>query len=174
MWKVAVMCAWSVVSLQAWAGGVELQTEKENVVSGRLLGQWSVSETLTSRLRKGADSQRFSLTFTEDRQVAAKIPDADAERFRQNKWQVYLAGQMTFLAGERVTKGPFVLSQVYGNPHVIFWLEKDGNEFGNGESFNLMLVPAEERAKDLLFVGGDHASEPFMALERVPDSPEGK
>jgi len=41
------------------------------------------------------------------------------------------------------------------------------NVFGNGESFNVMMVVAEETKNDLLFIGGDFNNQPFRAYRRV-------
>ena len=77
--------------------------------------------------------------------------------------KVYLAGHLE-LNGK---KCPFVVTHVRGNPHVMFWLERDGDPFGNGESFNVMLAVAENKQDDLLFVGGDFNNQPFSAFERA-------
>lgn len=42
----------------------------------------------------------------------------------------------------------------------------NGDPFGNGESFNVMLAVAKDKQDDLLFVGGDFNNQPFSAFER--------
>ena len=38
---------------------------------------------------------------------------------------------------------------------------------GDGESFNVMLAVAKDKAKDLSFVGGDFNNQPFAAFARA-------
>lgn len=82
--------------------------------------------------------------------------------------QIYLAGFVN-LDGKDC---PFVLTHTRGNPHVVFWLEREGDPFGNGESFNVMLAVAQKKQNDLLFVGGDFNNQAFSAFERIKTEPE--
>ena len=72
----------------------------------------------------------------------------------------------------RGTVHPFLLIAVHGNPHVLYFRERDGDPMGDGESFNLVLAPAREPASDLLFIGGDFNNQPFAAYDRQADAPE--
>ena len=63
-------------------------------------------------------------------------------------------------------ENPFIVTTHHGNPHILFWLEQDGNPFGNGESFNVMLTVAKDKKNDLLFIGGDFNNQPFLAFQR--------
>ncbi|PQO36917.1 hypothetical protein C5Y96_07075 [Blastopirellula marina] len=145
------------------ADEVKIEPGKENVVASRIEGDWQVHAPLTERLTGGQGLLLKRLSFKSDPAVATKIPGKYAEYFQQQNMKVYLAGRVD-LDGK---KCPFVVTNIHGNPHVIFWLERDGDPFGNGESFNVMLTVAEDRQNDLLFVGGDFNNQPFSAFERV-------
>ena len=82
--------------------------------------------------------------------------------------KIYLAGNVIF-GGKTL---PFIVTNVHGNSHVFFWLARDGDQFGNGESFNVMLAVAEDKQNDLLFVGGDFNNQPFSAFERAETKPK--
>lgn len=147
----------------AAAEELKVEPDKENVVASRIEGDWQVHAPLTERLTGGQGLLLKKLSFKSDPAVATKIPGKYAEHFQQQNIKIYLAGHVE-LDGK---KCPFVVTNIHGNPHVIFWLERDGDPFGNGESFNVMLTVAEDQQNDLLFVGGDFNNQPFTALERV-------
>jgi hypothetical protein len=146
-------------SLAALAG-VEVKAEKENVVASRLIGEWKTHTSLSGRL-VGSSVREKTITFAEDKSVAAKVPEAYSEYLKGK--QVYLAGIMT-----RAQKTyPFILTEYNGNPYIFYFREKNGDPMGGAESFNLVIAPAKDRAQDLLFIGGDFNNQPFSAFERV-------
>jgi hypothetical protein len=65
---------------------------------------------------------------------------------------------------------PFILTQLFGSPHIVYFRERDGDPMGDSESFNVMLAPAENKTNDLLFIGGDFNNQPFKAYERKQKS----
>ena len=142
------------------ADELKVEPDKENVVASRLEGIWQTHESLSQRLTGKAKTRSAKLSFKSDPSVAAKVPDKYAKFFREQNMKVYLAGTVE-LDGK---KCPFVVTHIRGNPHVMFWLERDGDPFGNGESFNVMLAVAEDKQNDLLFVGGDFNNQPFSRL----------
>ena len=158
--------------LGGWRAEAELrvQPNKENVVASRLAGAWRRHPALTQRLRGLADPPRGEtpgapLTFRSEPAVAARVPE---------RYHKFLAGKPIFMAGTLTLRGkdhPFLLIELHGNPHVVYFRERDGNPMGDAESFNLMLSPAKDRAKDLLFIGGDFNNQPFDAYERRPAEP---
>ena len=147
----------------ATAADLSVEPDKENVVSSRLEGNWQTHASLTQRLTGSAKPRHGKLSFKSDPSVAGKIPEKYVKIFIERKMKVYLAGYVNFGSKDH----PFVLTNHAGNPHVLFWLERDGDPFGNGESFNVMLTVAKDKQNDLLFVGGDFNNEPFKAFERA-------
>jgi hypothetical protein len=158
----------------AWAEGAKVEPDKENVVASRLEGTWRPHAALTERLTgqhvvAGGESPYGELAFKNDPSLAEQLPEKYVKALAERNARIYMAGTMLFRGKEL----PFYLINVSGNPHVLFFLEQDGDRFGNGESFNVALAPAEERRNDLLFVGGDFNNEPFKAFERVRDTGDG-
>ena len=156
---IAIVVAVGACSLTALAG-VEVKPEKENVVASRLIGKWKTHADFSSRLN-GHAVREEAITFTQDASVATKVPDAYAEHLKSK--QVYLAGKMT----RNGKTYPFILTEYNGNPHLIYFRERNGDPMGDGESFNLVLAPAKDKGNDLLFIGGDFNNQPFSAFERV-------
>ena len=152
---VATLCC----ALMAFAG-LEVKTEKENVVGSRLIGKWKTHASLSERLQGNAGREE-TVVFVEDKTVAAKVPDRYTEALKQKP--VYLAGIMT----RNGKAHPFILTEYNGNPYVFYFREKNGDPMGDGESFNLVIAPAKDKGKDLLFIGGDFNNQPFCAFERV-------
>ena len=151
------------------AAELTVETDKENVVASRLEGGWHLHNDLTKRLTGDAEPQpgelpfRGQMRFDSDQSVAGKVPGKYARVLTERKMKIYMAGYITS-AGKAY---PFVLTNIHGNPHVLFWLERDGDPFGNVESFNIMLTVAKDKQNDLLFVGGDFNNQPFSAFERA-------
>ena len=156
------------------AAELTVEPDKENVVASRLEGGWQLHKDMTKRLTGDVERQpgelpfKGKLAFESDPSIAGKIPDKYARVFAERKMKIYLAGYIKFAGNAH----PFVLMNIHGNPHVLFWLERDGDPFGNGESFNVMLAVAEDKQNDLLFVGGDFNNQPFSAFERAKPEPE--
>jgi hypothetical protein len=168
---VAVLGMWLTVGLPvAWAE-VMVQSDKDNVVGSRLAGTWEADAELTKRL---AGNAAAAITFASDESIAAKVP-AKFETFLSGK-SVYLAGTMTFKESPAgpgaVLTANFLLIEHKGNPHLVYFLPKDGDPFGNAESMNVMLAVAKDTSNDLLFLGGDFNNQPFAAYKRV--KPEAK
>ena len=161
VWCVAV----ALTVTTAVVAAVQVTADKENVVASRLEGKWVVGRELnldlTGRPDAIGESVANRVEFTSDKSVAAAIPDK-YDSFLGKK-TIYLAGMMT-LRGRR---HPFVLVSHRGNPHVVYFRERDGHPMGDAESFNVMLAPADDRKNDLLFIGGDFNNQPFAAFERV-------
>ncbi|MFW6162556.1 MAG: hypothetical protein ACODAJ_07275 [Planctomycetota bacterium] len=150
------------------AAELRVQPNKENVVASRLEGTWRPHAQLTRRLTGQApprhrESPSGVIRFQADPSVPGTIPQ---------KYHHHLADTPIFLAGHMTAhrkKHPFILIALNGNPHVVYFRERDGDPMGDAESFNLILAPAKDQSKDLLFVGGDFINSPFVAYERQPE-----
>jgi hypothetical protein len=81
--------------------------------------------------------------------VLAKIPAAIAGKLKS--LPILLAGTLRMGDSEHV----FLLTVRSGNPTVVWFRERGGDPCGDAESWNVMLVRAEAKPADLLFVGGD-------------------
>jgi hypothetical protein len=148
----------AVVCVNTGQAQLKVQPEKENVVASKLDGSWEPEGELTRRL---SGTTLGKLSFKSDAAIAAKIP-AMYEKFLQEK-QIYMAGVLTL----RDKEHPFVLIEHKGNPHVVYFCERDGDPFGDAESFNMMLAVAKDKQNDLLFIGGDFNNQPFAAYGRA-------
>ena len=154
-----------VVSSAMVAGSFKVKANKENVVAGRLEGRWHPHIPLTKRLlgeryQPGPTTSSSYISFSAEPSVVQKIP-AKHEKFLKDK-TIYMAGIMTRWGKDY----PFILIELVGNPHIVYFREREGDPMGDTESFNVMLAPAKDRANDLLFIGGDFNNQPFAAYER--------
>lgn len=136
----------------------DVKADKDNVVASKLEGTWEPDVEVTARL--GATS-KGPLSFRSDVNVTATIP-AKYDAFLKGK-QIYMAGVMTLKQKDI----PFLLIEHKGNPHVVYFRERDGDPLGDAESFNVSAVVAKDTKDDLLFVGGDFNNQPFSAYRRV-------
>lgn len=155
---IAVLCAVSLIASSVSAA-FQVEADKENVVSSRLAGTWQPHGELTSQLSGHA---RGTISFESDPNVAGSIP-AKYEKFFQGK-RIFMAGRMIRSDG----KYPFVLIEHRGNPHVVYFRERDADPLGDAESFNLVIAVAKDSMNDLLFIGGDFNNQPFGAYKRGP------
>jgi hypothetical protein len=155
----------------AWAA-LRVEPDKENVVASRLEGKWKLNAELTARLFdfKTAESMATnSYEFRPDPIVGAKVPEKYNE-FLKDK-QVYMAGTFKSRRSDGQEQ-PFILVTHKGNPHLVYFRPKGDDPMGDAESFNLVIVPAKDKANDLLFVGGDFNNQPFAAYDRVRETRE--
>lgn len=149
----------AAVPLLAQAGnGLELRPDPQNVAASALLGSWKPDAALQQRLGNKTGVDR--LEFRDDAGILARVPAAIAAKLRQHR--VYLAGVMVLRGKEQ----PFLLTEIAGNPTVVWFRERDGDPLGDAESFTVVLVRAEAKPADLLFVGGDSNNQSFAAYRR--------
>jgi len=159
-WQFAFCLGVSVAAVAA--GALELTKDNDNVTADRLAGTWVVDEETNERIHPDSetDDGMPPIEFVPDDAVAMAIPDRYGDFFQDKP--VYLAGLMR-LGGSTF---PFVLTTYHGNPHIIYFLERDRDPFGEALSFNVMLVSAEDSKADMLFLGGMSADQPFTAFVR--------
>ena len=153
-----VLTASSIVSAE-----LKVTSDKDNVVSTRLEGRWRVNAAINTRL---GQNRGVILEFKADSKVVETIPQ---------KYEKFLADKTIYMAGTMKDNNiihPFILIELKGNPHVVYFRERDGAPLGDAESFNVMLAAAKDQPNDLLFVGGDFNNQPFTAYERFMDDKE--
>ncbi len=88
------------------------------------------------------------------------MPKRFADKLRDRR--IALAGTMVLRGAEHA----FLLTELAGNPCIVWFRERDGDPMGDVESFNVILARAKAREADLLFVGGDSNNQPFAAYAR--------
>lgn len=137
---------------------------KENVVATQLIGEWEFDADINEMLglEPNATALNATVRFEEDPRVLDNIPEKHTKGFLKDK-TVYLSGRMK----NSQEDWPFILIEHNGNPHVIIFLPSQGDPYGNGESFNLMMVRGADKSRDRLFIGGDFNNQPFAAFKRV-------
>lgn len=146
-------------------GGFKVTPDKENVVSSRLCGAWVPDPDLHQRLKGGAPGKNAKpIEIRSAPEIVEKIPDKYGEFL--NGHTLYMAGY--FKWGE--AESPFVLTDLHGNPHMIWFRERDGDPYGDAESCNVMLAWAKEPKNDILFMGGDFNNEPFRPYRRAEEA----
>jgi len=155
----------SILSLSTALGQVfQVTPNKENVVASKLVGTWildtKVTLTLTGKDKASVENALTKVKFIEDNKITTKIPKK-YEKFIKDK-TIYMAG--SFLLND--VSYPFILIELNGNPHVVFFRERDGDPYGDAESFNVMLAVAKDTKNDLLFIGGDFNNQPFSGYKR--------
>lgn len=137
---------------------LEVKPDKQNIIANKIEGLWKFDRGLNSFLISGKQQIKV-IRFERDYSKLEKIPENFARKLEN--LQIYDAGLMTI--NKEITF-PYLLTILHGNPHIIFF-EISDDKF-DSESFNVMFAQAEKTKNDLLFIGGDFASEPFMAFRR--------
>lgn len=161
-----LLAAGAAVVLGAASAGVKVVADPENVVASRLEGTWWTDKDLWTRLFGGPVSiPGWSYRFETDESVAARLPDKYADFFKDKP--IYLAGRIS--GGHLSAACPFVLTVLHGNPHIVYFREREGDPLGDAESFNVMLARGDKPENDILFIGGDFNNQPFTAYRRVTE-----
>ena len=129
--------------------------DKENVVSSAMEGEWFSRQ------------EGYTLIFKKDSTVLEQIP---------TKYHDFLKGKIIYSAGYITVKSeikiytedkPYFLTVLHGNPHIVWFRERDGEPLGDSESFNVFIAIGETTADDLLYMGGDFNNQPFLRFTRV-------
>ena len=132
---------------------LKLTETKENVVASAIDGSW-----------KPKDAEReFTIEFTKNVDVLKMLSKKYYKDF--TAYKIYHAGYMKINEKGKTTTHPFLLTSIDGNPHLVFFRERDGNPIGDAESFILFI--ARTKDGDRLFTGGDFNNESFVEYERI-------
>lgn len=159
--RFCTLAAVALTAALAVAPDFRLDENPNNVVASRLEGEWIADPSISARLWADNVKRKERFAFRSDPRVADALPERYREMFAEHP--AYMAGTMTRLGREH----PFVLLSIHGNPHLLWFRGKDGDPFGDLESFNLFVARAERWEDDVLFVGGDFNNQPFLAYQRV-------
>ncbi len=156
-------------SAPLWIGVVAFQThtvvpDKDNVVASRLEGDGVPDLEIGERLGTQAKEK---LSFKADASVLDRIPPKLLAYLKEK--QIFLAGTLTIgklKAEEPPQVMPAVVIEAKGNSTLVCYLSRGGKEIDDGESGILMLATAADKARDMLFMGGDFNNEPMRAWKR--------
>lgn len=166
--NIKTLCALTLlapIGLAVALGGIHVEPDEENVIQDRLAGVWVVDSEL--RARMGVSVDKVELEFVVDPSFLADLPEKYDEFLGVKP--VYEAGRMVRRRNGRPQSFPYLLTTLHGNPHLVWFRERDGDPFGDAESCNLSLVPGKDRVQDLLFMGGDFDGVAFRAFHRKPE-----
>ena len=163
--RLPIVLAAALLAGATVVGGFKVTPDKENVVASRLLGAWIPDPQLYERLKGAAPGKNAKpIEVRSAPEIVEKIPD---------KYGEFLNGRTLYMAGyikRGEDESPFVLTEMHGNPHMIWFRERDGDPYGDGESCNVMLAPAKDPQNDVLLLGGDFNNEPFRPYRRAEES----
>ncbi len=153
------------------SAALTLEKVEHNITAQRLVGTWVMDGATTERLvgERLKPNEWWFFEFASDASVLSKLPAKHVKKFQEMQLKFYLAGHLKLTRSDQPKtplKAPFVLTSVFGNPHIIMWFERGGDPFGNMESFMLLLVKAKDTANDLLYLGGDTSNDDFRAFTR--------
>ncbi|WP_026976847.1 hypothetical protein [Flavobacterium tegetincola] len=154
--KIVTTIMLSLISVLVYAQKDEVLTltlTKENVVASAIDGHW----------KPKSEESKFTLEFTNDVGVLKIISKKYYKDF--TSYQIYHAGYMKINEKGKITTHPYIVTNINGNPHLVFFRERDGNPIGDAESFILFI--ARTKDGDRLFTGGDFNNESFVEYERM-------
>ncbi|WP_133584520.1 type 2 periplasmic-binding domain-containing protein [Sphingobacterium yanglingense] len=129
---------------------LEINYNKENVVASSIDGIWKAKNN--------------NLEFISDPTVLEAISDHYFQHLKEFK--IYHAGIMKVARRETEKAHPFILTELNGNPYLIFFRERDDKPYGDAESFILFIARGETKSQDRLFIGGDFNNQPFEEYTR--------
>jgi hypothetical protein len=140
---------------------LKVEPDPQNVVASRLIGRWQLDLELSRRL--GGDLRIAAVLFQQDDAVVAKVPARFIAKLQDFK--IALAGVMTLQGKQH----PVVLIQMNGNPHVVYYRERDGDPLGDAESCNVMLARGDKPETDLsAFSGALSVPATGLAVRNAP------
>jgi len=153
------------------SSALTLEKVEHNITAQRLVGTWVMDRPATERLtgEKLKPNEGWVIEFAFDSSMLSKVPAKHVKKFKDMQLKFYLAGHLTLTRGDKPKTPltvPFMLTSLFGNPHIVMWFERGGDPYGNTESFMLLLVKAKDTANDLLYLGGDTSNDDFRAFTR--------
>lgn len=154
----AMLSCCSLLVAQADTNGLQVRSDPQNLVANSLIGAWRLDAALNQRLGHKGGAER--LEFRSDATVVGKVPAALAKKL--STFRIYLAGTMVMRDKEHA----FLVTELAGNPTIVWFRERGGDPLGDAESWSVALVRAEAQAADVLFVGGDNDNQSHAAYAR--------
>lgn len=130
-------------------------------IAERLAGTWRLAPELSERLTSSQGGSFELFTITADSSILASAPAA--AKAAAGSDPIALTGTLT--SGN--TQFLFLLAGSSGTGRLVCYKRPraEGADI-KALSIHFALIPARERGKDLLFLGGESLREPFFAYER--------
>ncbi|MCB9893394.1 MAG: hypothetical protein H6839_02980 [Planctomycetes bacterium] len=188
IWASAIVLALAagVVAIGGIASGqdasepesVTFVDTEENTLGKEIWGTWVMDDDLTKRTAHEVPKDGMVLEFKSDEDSKGRIKKAleaavkkagdsegeEAGFIRRAAQGVFCTGRLIIKRGERKDEVDFAQVCMWGEP-VLLVLESDG-EKTDWESVRVSFVRDPDGDNDLLFVGGDHKDEPYVAFKR--------
>ena len=152
----------------------------ENVVASKIFGTWKIDVATSTLLAKSEESSQLDLRDKKQKKEKEKpavseiqlefILDTTIIKTIPAEYNKFLDTKTIFAAGRMNIKDknmPFILIELDGNMHIMWFRERDGKPMGDSESFIVTIAAAKDKLNDLLFIGGDFNNQPFKAFKRV-------
>lgn len=155
---------------------VKVINSEENSISKEIWGTWVMDEDLTKRTAHEVPKDIGSFEFKKDEAAEARIKAAlealvkDApegekgDLIRRAAAGVFVTGRLVINRGEVTHEVDFAQVSMWGEPLLMILENRDGET--DWESARISFVRDPEGDNDLLFVGGDHKNEPYIAMKR--------
>merc|ERR1712127_236653 len=148
---------------------LSLSSTPDNVVARHLAGNWTYHQQLTDHLKpevvengdKVASLKDIILTFSDQPDILAEIPQDHCKFLTSNDHEIFMAGTFNIFHIEfGMTSHMFVLISHHGSPAIVYW------RGGEAVTNYLQMAPAIQMKNDILFMGEDDPKKPFSALYR--------
>lgn len=138
--------------------GVSFCKDDQNIVTSGLAGKWRLDDEKTKMLSRDLESGEIhELTLFENDASAAFMGSGN-----QVDLCLYLAGKMHINKNNEHLYAPFVVVSLHGNMVLVFQKESGGLE-----SNIITLARGDDRADDILYVGGHSNNQGMMAYVRI-------
>lgn len=144
---------------------LSVKPNPENVVSAHILGTWKLDSVVTRKLDpQSALPATSTISFYDNPGVLPGLTAA-APRF---------ANRLIFAAGIVNVDGvthPYVLTNNEGNMYVVWFTAKGENTVAEVTTWRIHIALGKDKAKDMLFLGGETMRGADGAYERAADVP---
>ncbi len=137
--------------------------QEKNIVALHMEGEWSYE------VMDEEKPYETGIIFQKDTTILTLIPKKYYDFLVKNP--IYAAGYMIISSKKddkmEEKKVPFLLTTLFGNPHIVWFRERGGDPLGDAESFNVFIPSTGEKENDIMYLGGDMPHEPFRPFKRV-------
>lgn len=161
---------------------VQLVDSEENLFAAECWGKWKMSDDFTKYVAHELPEEDFGTIEFEKNEKESKrivrhlerLAETMKERGQPNDLEflralkaVYATGTMKLDRGRKSMKSTFALITMFGEPLLVLLEGETPNT--DWETVRVSFVRDPEGDNDLLFVGGDHKDESYVAMVRDID-----
>jgi len=133
--------------------------DPENIVGPALAGVWQTDGEINQRLGV-KDAVIGDVVFERNDRLITELPQDEEAPYQA-------AGKVTFPTKNGERTASYALGQRSGNPVLVLFMADANKPDGlDREYAYVMLGRGSMATQDILFLGGDHARERFVALKR--------